>query len=65
MATPRKYPTLGEFEELKEAVTRIEAQLARKPARVVYHPRRTERDDYVLVAFGDSDRWFRVNFLHT
>ena len=42
-----------------------EAQLARKPARVVYHPRRTERDDYVLVAFGDSDRWFRVNFLHT
>ena len=33
MATPRKYPTLGEFEELKEAVARIEAQLARKPAQ--------------------------------
>lgn len=33
MATPRKYPTLKEFDELKEAVARIEAQLARKPVQ--------------------------------
>lgn len=33
MTTPRKYPTLGEFEELKEAVARIEEQLARKPVQ--------------------------------
>lgn len=33
MATPRKYPTLAEFEELKEAVARIECKLDAKPAR--------------------------------
>lgn len=33
MATPRKYPTIGEFDELKEAVARIEERLARKPAQ--------------------------------
>lgn len=33
MATPRKYPTLDEFEELKEAVARIEARLSSKPEK--------------------------------
>ncbi len=33
MATPRKYPTLTEFEELKKAVNRIEDRLNEKPAK--------------------------------
>ncbi|OUO92061.1 hypothetical protein B5F40_01635 [Gordonibacter sp. An230] len=33
MATPRKYPTLAEFEELKEAVGRLEARLGPKAER--------------------------------
>lgn len=33
MATPRKYPTLAEFEELKKAVNRIEDRLNEKPAK--------------------------------
>ena len=33
MTTPRKYPTLAEFEDLKEAVARIEARLSSKPER--------------------------------
>lgn len=49
----------------KSVVSAGEAQLARKPARVIYHPRRTDRDDYVLLAFGDSERWFHVTFLRT
>ncbi len=37
-------------------------QLVKKNVRVVFHPDRTSRDEYVLVAFGDSHRWFRVGF---
>lgn len=33
MATPRKYPTLAEFEALKEAVARIETGMTTKPTR--------------------------------
>ena len=33
MTTPRKSPTLAEFEDLKEAVARIEARLSSKPER--------------------------------
>lgn len=33
MATPRKYPTLAEFEDLKQAVSRIEDRLNEKPAK--------------------------------
>ena len=33
MATPRKYPTLAEFEELKKAVERMEASMSAKPTR--------------------------------
>ncbi|MDP3209269.1 MAG: hypothetical protein Q8M65_08975 [Rhodoglobus sp.] len=39
-------------------------QLVKKKVRVVFHPDRTSRDEYVLVAFGDSNRWFRVGFTH-
>lgn len=64
MATPRKYPTLGEFEELKEAVARIEAQLARKPVQSsVYSDAQRIADalgltdaDGVPVAVGDEIR---------
>ncbi len=37
-------------------------QLVKKKVRVVFHPNRTNRDEYVLIAFGDSPRWFRVGF---
>ncbi|MGV8897397.1 MAG: hypothetical protein ACOH10_11445 [Rhodoglobus sp.] len=37
-------------------------QLAKKRVRVVFHPDRTSRDEYVLIAFGESHRWFRVAF---
>ena len=39
-------------------------QWVKKDVRVVFHPDRTNRDEYVLVAFGDSHRWFRVGFTH-
>lgn len=38
-------------------------QLATRPVRVVYHPRRAGRDDYVIFGFGEHPvTWFRGNF---
>lgn len=48
---------------VKSVVSAGDAELVRRPIRVVFHPRRTTRDDYVLVGFGEHPRrWFRVSF---
>lgn len=48
---------------IKSVVSAGDAELVRRPIRVVFHPRRTTRDDYVLVGFGEQPRrWFRVSF---
>lgn len=48
---------------VKSIVSAGDAELVRRPIRVVFHPRRTTRDDYVLIGFGDHPRrWFRVSF---
>ncbi len=52
---------------VKRAVRKLlvsagDEQLVKKKVRVVFHPNRTSRDEYVLIAFGESTRWFRVGF---
>lgn len=48
---------------LKSIISAGDAELVRKPVRVVFHPDRTTRDEYVLVGFGAHPAtWFRVNF---
>ena len=48
---------------IKTIVSAGDAELVRKPVRVVFHPDRTTRDEYVLVGFGaHPGTWFRVNF---
>ena len=48
---------------IKSVVSAGDSELLKKPAMVVYHPERANRDDYVLVGFGDiPSTWFRVDF---
>jgi hypothetical protein len=48
---------------VKTIVSAGDAELMKRPAMVVYHPKRTTRSDYVLVGFGElPTTWFRVNF---
>jgi hypothetical protein len=48
---------------VKTIVSAGDAELMKKTAMVVYHPKRTTRSDYVLVGFGElPTTWFRVNF---
>lgn len=48
---------------IKSIVSAGDGELMKKPVRVVFHPRRTTRDDYVLLGFGAQPRtWFRANF---
>jgi hypothetical protein len=48
---------------LKSIVSAGDSELVKKPAMVVYHPRRADRDEYVLLGFGERPtRWFRVDF---
>lgn len=48
---------------VKSIVSAGDERLVREPTRVVFHPRRTNRDDYVLVGFGATPRrWFPVSF---
>ncbi len=50
---------------IKVLVSAGDSQLMALPARVVFDPRRANRDDYVLVGFGNHpSTWFRVNFAH-
>lgn len=47
----------------KSLVSAGDAELAAKPVTVLFHPRRTTRDDYVLLGFGEAPAtWFRVSF---
>lgn len=57
MATPRKYPTLAEFEELKEAVARIEQSMtARESRRASVHVDAQHIADALglMDAYGDT-----------
>ncbi len=56
MATPRKYPTLAEFEELKEAVARIESGMAEKQRRASVHVDAQQVADALglMDAYGDT-----------
>ncbi len=48
---------------IKSIVSAGDAELIKRPAMVIYHPKRTTRADYVLVGFGElPTTWFRVNF---
>lgn len=48
---------------VKSIVSAGDDRLVREPTRVIFHPRRTSRDDYVLVGFGTTPRrWFPVSF---
>jgi hypothetical protein len=48
---------------VKSVVSAGDSELVKKPAMVLYHPRRPSRDDYVLLGFGEQPtRWFRVDF---
>ncbi|MCU1439465.1 MAG: hypothetical protein JWP85_462 [Rhodoglobus sp.] len=48
---------------VKSVVSAGDSELVKKPAMVLYHPRRTSRDDYVLLGFGEQpSRWFRADF---
>ncbi|CAN5380156.1 hypothetical protein BH10ACT7_BH10ACT7_03160 [soil metagenome] len=51
---------------IKSIVSSGDSELMKKAVRVVFHPRRTTRDDYVLLGFGDHPgTWFRVSFAKT
>lgn len=48
---------------VKTLISAGDAQLAKKPAVVLYDPRRPTRDDRVLLGFGETpSRWFGVTF---
>ena len=48
---------------VKTMVSSGDSELIKKTAKVVFHPRRTSRDDYVLLGFGDRpSTWFRAEF---
>lgn len=48
---------------IKALTSAGDAELAKKPVTVLFHPRRTNRDEYVLLGFGESPAtWFRVSF---
>ncbi|GAA1209553.1 hypothetical protein GCM10009655_05750 [Rhodoglobus aureus] len=48
---------------VKALVSAGDAELLKKPAVVLYHPKRASRSDYVLVGFGQQPRtWFPVEF---
>lgn len=72
MATPRKYPTLAEFEGLKASVARIEAAMPSKPIRASVYidaDEIAERlglvDSYgVPVAVGDSLQRVDMDITH-
>lgn len=49
---------------VKALVSAGDAELLKKPAVVLYHPKRAGRSDYVLVGFGKQPRrWFPVEFV--
>lgn len=49
---------------VKALVSAGDAELLKKPAVVLYHPKRAGRSDYVLVGFGKRPQtWFPVEFL--
>ena len=49
---------------VKALVSAGDAELLKKPAVVLYHPKRTDRSDYVLLGFGEHPgRWFPVEFV--
>ncbi|EAR24090.1 hypothetical protein A20C1_02459 [marine actinobacterium PHSC20C1] len=48
---------------VKSLVSAGDSELLKKPAAVLYHPKRTGRSDYVLIGFGKRpQRWFSVEF---
>lgn len=48
---------------VKTVVSAGDAELMKKPAQVIFHPLRADRDDYVLLGFGTRpSTWFRANF---
>lgn len=48
---------------VKSIVSAGDGELMKKPVRVIFHPRRTTRDEYVLLGFGPHPgKWFRVSF---
>lgn len=50
---------------LKTVVSAGDGELVKKPVKVVFHPRRTNREEYVIVGFGASpSTWFRVTFMN-
>jgi len=49
---------------VKALVSAGDAELLKKPAVVLYHPKRSGRSDYVLLGFGEHPRrWFPVEFV--
>jgi hypothetical protein len=49
---------------VKALVSAGDAELLKKPAVVLYHPKRADRSDYVLLGFGEQpSRWFPVEFI--
>ena len=48
---------------VKTIVSAGDAELLKRPAQVIFHPLRADRDDYVLLGFGSQpSTWFRANF---
>ncbi|EPR75595.1 hypothetical protein ADILRU_2138 [Leifsonia rubra CMS 76R] len=49
---------------VKALVSAGDAELLKKRAVVLYHPKHADRSDYVLVGFGEHPhRWFPVEFV--
>ncbi|WP_341951951.1 hypothetical protein [Salinibacterium sp. TMP30] len=49
---------------VKALVSAGDTELLKKPAVVLYHPKRSGRSDYVLLGFGEyPQRWFPVEFV--
>ncbi|MGV8857084.1 hypothetical protein [Rhodoglobus sp.] len=49
---------------VKALLSAGDSELLKQPAVVLYHPKRADRSDYVLVGFGNQPRtWFPVDFV--
>ena len=53
-----------EHTAVKALVSAGDSELLKKRAVVLYHPKRANRSDYVLLGFGEQPhRWFPVEFV--
>ena len=53
----------GQHTAIKALVSAGDAELMKKTPQVIFHPLRADRDDYVLLGFGERPTtWFRASF---